>query len=130
MGVFVSGHTKRDEFDQTLCVVSMYSEVKNEKRFEILINKENGAKLGWKPWNTFTAKIFSGAVSSSDRGGLPTEETSYVARRKNNRTNGKGDFDYLIGRFDPSSGLGKIVVSEKRTEKVSSRFFPASQANP
>jgi hypothetical protein len=96
----------------------MYSDVKQQKHFEILINKENGAKLGWKPWNKYMGKIFSGAVSSSDRGGLPTEETFYIARRKYNKTHGRGDFDYLIGRFDPV-GLGRVVVSEKRVERVS-----------
>lgn len=121
-GLLVSGHTKRDEFDQTMCVVSMYSEVRLERKFEILINKENGAKLAWKPWTTFTGKIFSGSVSSSNRGGQTNEETFYVARRRNNHTSKSGDFDYLIGRFDPTAGLGKIIVSEKRVEKVSHGF--------
>lgn len=101
----------------------MYSEVKQEKRFEVLQNKENGAKLAWRPWNTFTGRIFSGSVSSSNSGGQVNEETFYVARRANNHTSKSGNFDFLIGRFDPSAGLGKIIVSEKRLEKVSYRVL-------
>lgn len=66
-GILVPGHTQnRDE--RTLCVVSMHMEVKTHHTFDVLLNKGNGAKLSWKPWNKFSATIPTGAVSATSSG--------------------------------------------------------------
>lgn len=66
-GVFVTGHTET-ETERTICIVSMHMEVHRQHTFEILINKANSAKLKWKDWSKFSARIPRGAVSATSAG--------------------------------------------------------------
>lgn len=76
-GIFVPGHTqKRDE--RTLCIVSMHMDVRTHHIFDVLLNKGNGAKISWKPWNKFSATIPGGAVSATSSGHVS------LALKKNN----------------------------------------------
>lgn len=64
-GILVSGHTARHH-NRTVCIVSMHFEVHPHHSFELLLNKEHGGKLVWKPWDKFDAKIPHRAVSALD----------------------------------------------------------------
>ena len=49
---------------------------------------------------------------------FPQNDRYYIARHKLNHTFEAHDMDYVVGRFDPSLSLGRIVVSAGNTEKV------------
>lgn len=66
-GMYTTGHTQRHK-NSIVCIVSMHLEVKTHFTFDILMNKGHFGKLTWKPWNKFSAKIPSGAVSAVTTG--------------------------------------------------------------
>lgn len=66
-GVTVTGHTiKRDS--RTVCIISMHTDVRTHHIFDVLLNKGDGGKLTWKPWNKYNAVIHTGAVSATSDG--------------------------------------------------------------
>lgn len=65
--VIVSGHTEKHD-SRTVCVVSMHSNVRTHHNFDVLINKDDGAKLTWKLVNQFNSSIPNGAISSTSTG--------------------------------------------------------------
>lgn len=109
-GVETSGHTEKQKQSQ-LCVVSYMKEVKKYDKFELLVNKGHFGKIIWKAWNKFNGGVPIGAIS--------VDEYSYVARRRINHQsiNDHMGADYTLGRFDPSVGLGKILVVEDQNER-------------
>lgn len=66
-GVIVSGHTQKQD-SRDICVVSMHTNVRIHHVFELLLNKDNGAKLTWIAVNQFNSSIPSGAVSGTSDG--------------------------------------------------------------
>lgn len=66
-GVIVAGHTKKHE-SGTICVVSMHTNVRTHHAFDVLLNKDNGAKLTWIAVNQFNSSIPTGAVSGTSDG--------------------------------------------------------------
>lgn len=116
-GLYVSGHTER-RGSKLVCVVSLLGEVKTHHAFDVLVNKGHLGKVGWKSWRKFNAATPIGAVSVS------SNEVTYVARHRNGKhshhnheSNELQGADYSLGRFDPSMGLGKILVAESDYEK-------------
>jgi Protein of unknown function (DUF3421) len=115
-GIVTTGYTKQQR-QKMVCVVSMSGSVNTHHSFEILMNKGNGGKLTWQPWNKFVGSVPSGAVSAS--GGHV--EDFYVARHREHKEHkdhhhhhlqhAQYGADNIIGRFDPKINLGKILVS-------------------
>lgn len=62
-GVASAGKTRVHVGGETVCEFSSSYEIRTHRVFEILINKGHGAKLTWKPWSKFEARIPLGAVS-------------------------------------------------------------------
>lgn len=78
-GIVVPGHTqKRDS--RTVCVVSMHTGVKQHHVFELLLNKGNGGKLQWKPWNKYSVGTPNGAVSATSVGHVSIRLTYFFFR--------------------------------------------------
>lgn len=109
-GVQTSGHTEKQKQRQ-LCVVSYLKEVKKYDKFEVLVNKGHFGKIIWKPWRKFNAGVPFGAISVDDY--------SYIGRRRINHQSVSEHMgaDYTLGRFDPTLGLGKILVVEDEYER-------------
>ncbi|XP_055853982.1 protein unzipped [Episyrphus balteatus] len=109
-GVQTSGHTEKQKQSQ-LCVVSYLKEVKKYDKFEVLVNKGHLGKIIWKPWRKFNAGVPIGAISVDDY--------SYIGRRRINHQsiNDHMGADFTLGRFDPTLGLGKILVVEDQYER-------------
>lgn len=70
-GIYTTGHTQKHQ-QETVCIVSMHTDVRTHYVFDILVNKGHGAKLTWKPWSKFSATIPTGAVSAVSGGHVST----------------------------------------------------------
>lgn len=114
-GIIGTGNTKR-EGDRTVCVVSLYTNIKAHHAFEILINAGNLAKLVWQPWSQFSAAVPKGIVFVTDK----TNEQLYIARhrKKHDEHHVLGE-DFVVGKLDTSVGFGKVFVVDNLTEFVS-----------
>lgn len=110
-GVWVSGQL-RSKYKE--CIVSLHSSVHKYFKFEVLQNLDGGAMLSWMPWDKF-ATIPKGAVA----GGQDTY-VNYVARKKVAQDEGISfGYTYLIGKFNPRDGLGKITVIDEHDKEIS-----------
>lgn len=74
----------------------MHSEVVAKKHFDLLLNKENGAKIAWQKWDKYSGGLPKGAVSSA-KGESQGEELYYVARK--NITTEHNHTRSLLGLF-------------------------------
>lgn len=142
-GIFTSGHTKQHN-EKIVCIGSMHMEVRTHFAFDILINKGHGAKLAWLPWSKFSATIPNGAISVTSAGhviyikiklnhnitltiqNLQVDD-NFVARRKveaseEHLEHHMVNSDYNVGRFAPKISLGKIIVCDRLSEKVTILF--------
>ena len=75
-GIYVPGHTKKHQ-QRVVCIVTMHMNVDTHFAFDILLNKENGGKLSWKPWSKFSASIPTGAVSAVSTGHVSVPEVVF-----------------------------------------------------
>lgn len=94
------------------CVVSLHEKVHSFERYDLLINKEDSARLSWVSRSKFNLDP-PGAVTG---GNVPF--LNFIARRKVKPDEIKeGGFTYLMGKFDPSNNLGVYtLVNEAGTE--------------
>lgn len=47
----MSGYTRK-KGERYVCIVSMHNQVRTKQEFDVLLNKEQGAKLSWTDWST------------------------------------------------------------------------------
>lgn len=74
----------------------MHADVVSKKQFDLLLNKENGAKIAWIKWDKYSGGTPKGAVSSA-KGESQGEELYYIARW--NFTNAHNHSHSLLGKF-------------------------------
>lgn len=108
-GILVAGQVRPSKSE---CVVSLHEKVHSFGRYELLINKEDSARLSWVSRSKFNLDP-PGAVTG---GNVPF--LNFIARRKVKPDEIKeGGFTYLMGKFDPSNNLGVYtLVNEAGTE--------------
>lgn len=66
-GIWTVGHTEQHQ-GRTVCIVGVHAEAKIHHSFDVLINKNKMGRLSWKPWNKYSGRIPTGAVSSVQTG--------------------------------------------------------------
>jgi len=110
-GMWVSGELRPEDKS---CIVYFLGVKKSYEKYQVLQNVDDGARLGWIPWNKYHV-VPTGAVACGD--GVET----FVARHRggsNEESNTADDtnidgtlgFTYHIGKLDPKDGFGKISI--------------------
>ena len=65
----MSGYTRKKD-DRYVCIVSMHDQVRTKQEFDVLLNKEQGAKLSWTDWDKFKGLQFTGSISTINGGSV------------------------------------------------------------
>lgn len=99
-----------------VCIISQHKEIKTKGDFDLLLNKGNGAKLKWVPFEKMSVfQNIDGPVATINSG---TKEIYYIARHKNANMTEHHEIDHAIGWFDPTDGFGRIHAIEVAEERI------------
>lgn len=100
-GVLDDSEPEDNRKSPRVCQVSVYNQVTNHTKYQVLVNPESAARLAWQGWTTFSPTVALGAVLA----GASLTDSYYVARVP------EPSGSFRVGRLDTSQMLGHILVS-------------------